>query len=164
MNVEATAAALALTSNRRAVDDRRRCNLLLADWRWAFRGRRRRVRRESDYLAGRVVLDWYQPKLFFFIFSTYVLSGIDAALTLTLLDRGITVEANPFMDMLISRDVDLFVWVKTLITGVGLVGLTVYSNLRLFKYIRIERVIYALFAMYVALVTYEIVLLRIAAV
>jgi len=164
VTIDATTATLAAPCNRRAGEDRRQCHPLFADWRWAFCGRRRKVRRQSDYLAGRVVLDWYQPKLFFFILSTYVLSGVDAALTLTLLNHGITVEANPFMDMLISKDVELFVAVKSLLTGAGLIGLTIYSNLRLFKYIPIHRIIYGLFAIYVTLVIYEVVLLHTAVV
>lgn len=140
--------------------ERRRCHPLLADWRWAFNGRRKSVRRHTDYFNPHVVLDWYHPSLLFFILATYVMSGVDAVLTLTLLNQGITVEANPLMNLLLAQDVRLFVGVKTLVTGVGLVSLAVYSNLCLFTRVRIDRVIYALFTVYALLIAYEVTLLR----
>ena len=100
--------------------------------------------------------------MFFFIVATYVLSGIDAVLTLTLLDFGVAKEANPFMNLLIAEDVRLFAGVKALVTGIGLVCLAVYSNQCLFTRLRVDRIIYALFAVYSLLVIYEIRMLKIA--
>ena len=148
------------------VDYTRRCNerrsrhLLLSDWRWSYRGRRKSIRRTTD--ASSVMLDWYQPSLLFFIVTTYVLSGIDAILTLTLLEMGVATEANPFMHMLLAENVRLFAGVKSLVTGVGLICLALYSNHCLFTRLRVDRLIYALFAMYCVLVAYEIQLLRMA--
>lgn len=143
----------------RAVD-RRSQNLLLADWRWSYRGRRRSVRRTSD--TSQVMLDWYSPNLLFFIVTTYVLSGIDAVLTLTLLEMGVATEANPLMHLLLAENVRLFVGVKALVTGIGLVCLAAYSNYCLFARLRVDRLIYGLFAIYSALVLYELQLLRMA--
>ena len=148
--------------NRRGGGDRRLRHPLLSDWRYAFRGRRKEFRRHTDYASARTVVDWYRPSLLFFIVSTYVLSGIDALLTLTLLGLGVVVEANPLMEMLINRDVALFVGVKSLITGIGLVSLVLYSKLRLFTHFKTELVIYVLFTLYCALVGYEIHLLHLA--
>lgn len=150
----------ALAESRRGDMDRRLRHPLLSDWRYAFRGRRRGFRRNYDYVSARTVLDWYRPSLLFFVVSTYVLSGVDAFLTLTLLGLGVVVETNPFMEMLMERDVALFVGVKTLVTGVGLVGLALYSKVRLFTHLQTELVIYALFTIYTALVGYEIYLMR----
>ena len=94
--------------------------------------------------------------MLFFVLATYVLSGIDAVLTLTLLDFGVAREANPFMNLLITADVRLFAGVKALITGVALVCLTAYSNQSLFTRLRVDRIIYALFVIYSLLVIYEI--------
>ena len=141
-------------------DDRRSRHLLLADWRWGFRGRRKSIRRSVD--KTRTMLDWYHPSLLFVIVTTYVLSGIDAVLTLTLLELGVATEANPVMHLLLAENVRLFAGVKALVTGVGLVCLAAYSNQCLFTHLRVDRLIYALFAIYSLLVIYEIRLLMLA--
>lgn len=148
--------------NKRTRVDRRRCHPLLADWRWGYRGRRKSVRRVTDNHRSQAILDWYHPSLLFFIVATYVLSGIDAILTITLLEFGVVEEANPFMHLLLAENVRLFAGVKALITGVGLVCLAAYSNQCLFTRLRVDRLIYALFAIYTLLVIYEIRLLKIA--
>jgi hypothetical protein len=140
--------------------DRRSRHLLLADWRWGYRGRRKSVRRTAD--GSQAILDWHHPSLLFVIVTTYVLSGIDAVLTLTLLEMGVATEANPFMHLLLAENVRLFAGVKALVTGVGLVCLAAYSNQCLFARLRVDRLIYALFAIYCVLVVYEIQLLRLA--
>lgn len=148
--------------NERTRVDRRKRHPFLADWRWGYRGRRKSVRRVADSHRTHAILDWYHPSLLFFIVGTYVLSGIDAVLTLTLLDFGVAREANPFMNLLIAEDVRLFAGVKALITGIGLVCLTAYSNQCLFTRLRVDRLIYMLFAIYALLVIYQIRMLMIA--
>lgn len=144
----------------RRPDDRRSHHLLLADWRWGYRGRRKCIRRTTD--KSHATLDWYHPSLLFFVVTTYVLSGIDAVLTLTLLELGVATEANPIMHLLLAENVRLFAGVKALTTGVGLVCLAAYSNRYLFTHLRVDRLIYALFAIYCVLVVYEIRLLKLA--
>jgi Domain of unknown function (DUF5658) len=148
--------------NKRIRVERRERHPLLADWRWSFRGRRRTLRRGTDSHRAHAILDWYHPSLLFFIVATYVLSGIDAVLTLTLLEFRVAEEANPLMHFLLARDIHLFAGVKALITGSGLVWLTAYSNQCLFTRLRVDRLIYALFATYTLLVVYEVRLLEIA--
>lgn len=118
------------------------------------------MRRTTD--RPQAMLDWYHPSLLFFIVTIYVLSGIDAVLTLTLLEMGVATEANPIMHLLLAENVRLFAGVKSLITGVGLVCLAVYSHQCLFTHLRVDRLIYALFAVYSVLVVYEIRLLMLA--
>lgn len=154
-------AAQALTfDNKRTKADRRRRHPLLADWRWSYRGRRKNTRRASDDYESHTILDWYHPSLLFFIVGTYVLSGIDAILTVTLLEMRVATEANPVMHMLLAENVRLFAGVKALVTGIGLVFLTAYSNRCLFTRLRVDRLIYALFAGYSVLVISEIRLLQ----
>jgi hypothetical protein len=148
--------------NKRIRVERRKRHPFLADWRWGYRGRRRKLRRAADSHRNHAILDWYHPGLLFFIIATYVLSGIDAILTLTLLEIGVAEEANPFMHLLLAENVRLFAGVKALITGIGLVWLTAYSNQRLFTRLRVDRLIYALFAIYTLLIVHEIRLLRMA--
>ena len=162
--------ARALPHTRRALasDDKRVClerrlrHPFLADWRWGYRGRRRHLRRIRDGHQSRAILDWYRPSLLFFILGIYVLSGIDAILTVTLLNLGAAEEANPLMDWLLSVDVRLFAGVKAFVTGVGLIGLTAYSNQFLFNKLRVDRVVYVLFAAYALLIAHEIQLLQLA--
>jgi Domain of unknown function (DUF5658) len=156
------AAHEAAFGDTRAPVDRRRRHPFFADWRWSHRGRRISVRRVTDSHSSHVILDWYRPSLLFFIVSIYVLSGIDAILTVTLLEFGIAEEANIFMELLLAESVRLFAGVKALVTGVGLVCLAAYSNQCLFTRLRVDRLIYALFAVYALLVIYEIRLLMMA--
>lgn len=148
--------------NKRVRVERRKRHPFLADWRWGLRGRRKNLRRSTDSHKTHAVLDWYHPSLLFFIVATYVLSGIDAILTLTLLEFGIAKEANPFMHFLLAEDIRLFAGVKALITGFALVLLTAYSNQCLFNKLRVDKLIYGLFAIYVLLVSHEVRLLMLA--
>jgi len=142
--------------------ERRKCHPFLADWRWAYRGRRKSLRRTTDGQRRHAILDWYHPSLLFFILATYVLSGIDAILTVTLLEIGAAEEANPFMHWLLAEDVRLFAGVKALVTGVGLVWLAAYSNQFLFNRFRVDRIVYALFGLYSLLIFSQIRMLQLA--
>ena len=148
--------------NKRLRVERRTCHPFLADWRWAYRGRRKSLRRATDGRRRHAILDWYHPSLLFFILATYVLSGIDAILTVTLLEIGAAEEANPFMHWLLAEDVRLFAGVKALVTGVGLVWLAAYSNQLLFNTLRVDRIVYALFGIYSLLIFSQIRMLQLA--
>ena len=146
--------------NKRLRVERRKRHPFLADWRWGYRGRRKNLRRVTDSQQGHAILDWYHPSLLFFILATYVLSGIDAILTVTLLELGAVEEANPFMHWLLAEDVRLFAGVKALVTGIGLVWLAAYSNRFLFNKFRVNRIVYALFAVYSILIIHQIRMLQ----
>ena len=75
---------------------------------------------------------------------------------------GVAEEANPFMHMLLAKNIHLFAGVKALVTGLGLVCLTAYSNQCLFTRLPVNRLIYMLFVVYTLLVVYEVSLLRVA--
>jgi hypothetical protein len=92
----------------------------------------------------------------------FVLSATDAALTLVLVERGVTTEANPLMDLLMVHDVRVFVAVKSLVTGVGVVAVVAYSRLLLFGRVSMIRALHAVLAFYVLLVGYEALLLALA--
>ncbi len=157
-----TAEHEAAVDDKRNRVDRRRRHPILIDWRWSLRGKRKNVRRVTDSHGSHVILDWYHPSLLFFIVAIYVLSAIDAALTLTLLESGVAKEVNLLMELLLAESALLFVGVKALVTGVGLVWLAAYSSQRLFARLRVDRLIYALFVIYSLLIIYEVRLLNIA--
>lgn len=147
--------------DRRRAADRRRQPNLFRDWRWLFYSRRRTLRRAEDQ-AG-VCLDWYPARLFLVVMGILLLSATDAALTLRLLDMGVAREANPVMRVLVEHSPALFLNVKMLVTGLCLVFLVAYSNLAVAGGIKIARITYWVFGCYLGVVTYETVLLLIAA-
>lgn len=147
-------------SDRRRCVDRRRRSPLLTDWRYTFRGRRRRHRRTAD--THTTCLDWFPPRLLVVALGIFALSAVDAAVTLHLLGRGLVVEANPLMRPLLDWSLALFVHVKVFGTGLALMLLVLLSNLSLFGRIRLELAGWCLLGVYVGLVGYEAVLLSLA--
>lgn len=129
----------------------RRRPLHQTSWRWIFGGRRRRCRR-----AGDAHLDWYPPSLFAVTLGILLASAVDAWLTLLLLREGLVYEANPLMGHLLHIDVQLFVNLKTAVTGAGLLFLVAFSRTQLFGRVAISHCLYALLTGYVALIAYEV--------
>ena len=144
---------------RREPAARRRRHPWLSDWRWGFRGRRRELRRVRDRVGADSVVDAYSPGLLLVTLTVFVLSATDAALTLILIDSGITSEANPLMDVLLRWNTHLFFGAKALVTGVGLVILVAYSELIVFRRFRMRHAIYGALGFYATLVCYEVFLL-----
>lgn len=141
---------------RRPRTDRRTTHPLLADWRWAFRGRRRSSRRNGDTPFP----DHYDSRLVWVTLAVLILSTLDAALTLTLLDSGFVREANPFMKLLIEHDVQVFINLKTALTAAGLLLMVVAAQTRLLGRIRVRTILYCVLGIYVALIGYELGLIR----
>lgn len=139
---------------RRYGPDRRLIHPLLADWKWAFRGRRRASRRAEDDAWP----DVYDPRTVATVFAVLALSALDATFTLRLLETGAVREANPFMDFLIRHDVQVFVNLKTALTASGLLFMVVASRAR-FGPIRVGTLLRGVLALYVMLIGYELVLL-----
>ncbi|MCP5149657.1 MAG: hypothetical protein H6983_19190 [Ectothiorhodospiraceae bacterium] len=139
--------------------DRRRRHPLLASWRYAFVGRRRRHRRAGDLGQAAAVLDAYDSRLLYVSMGIYVLCAMDAAFTLTLIEHGIGREANPVMDALLGHGVGAFLAGKMIVTGVGLVTLVTFSSLVVFGRLRLARLIEWMLGLYLVLIAYEAVLL-----
>ncbi|HHM06194.1 MAG TPA: hypothetical protein ENJ19_10700 [Gammaproteobacteria bacterium] len=121
----------------------------------ALRGRRRHCRRTDDERRHPQALDWYHPKLLAMVLLTLLLCLADAHNTIQLLGDGAQ-EMNAFMDYLIHRDAGLFILTKLGITAAALIVLVSYHHLVLFNLFKVRHVIYSIFAMYVALVAYEL--------
>ena len=151
MNVNTTALPV---TERRGGPDRRRTHPLLADWKWAFRGRRRAARRAGED----VWLDVYGVGTVLTVLGILALSALDAAFTLRLLESGSVREANPFMRFLIEHDVQIFVNLKTVLTASGLLFMVVASRARLAG-MRVGTLLHGVLGLYVALILYELVLL-----
>ena len=118
------------------------------------RGRRRHARRnENNYY-----LDWYDPRLVVIGISILFMSFLDALLTLTLLNRG-AYEANYFMVRLMEISDGVFVAVKLTVTAFGIIFLLMHSHFQILRIISGKRLLQIVFAVYVVLIGYELILL-----
>ena len=141
--------------NERRTSGDRRTNSFRSIAYGAFGGRRAAIRRSG---ATRGYVDRYHPSLVYASFGIVLLCCCDAFFTLILLHRG-AVEVNPMMDALIRTNVQSFLNVKIVWTGIAVVFLLLHKNFLIFNRLSTARVIYALFAAYAILITYQIALL-----
>lgn len=118
-------------------------------------------RRRGGRRAGEqhLPVDWHQPYLLFFALMILLLSVADAFLTITLIMGGAT-EANPVMAFILEDHPELFAAVKMGLTGVGVLVLVAVARSRVFRVVRVDAVLQAIFVAYVALIAYEYWLLR----
>ncbi len=135
----------------------RRTSISRALWRGNFERRRIAPRRGNERPA--VVTDWFHPQWLVTTILILLLCVTDAILTLTLLSQGAT-EINPVMAPLVTGSGHSFAFVKLGLTILGVVVLTVFARLRLFGSLGVGVVLYVILLGYVALVGYEIWLLR----
>lgn len=147
-------------SDGRCLRDRRRRPALLHYRAWGFGGRRKTVRRALDTAGG--YLDFYPAGLLYAALAILVLSALDAALTLNLLQLGAATEANAIMAALLEKDVGLFINTKIAITALGLAILVVHAHFAVFRRLRVQLLIHGMLAMYAALIVYELTLLWLA--
>lgn len=129
-------------------------------WRTVYygflRSRRRATRRIDD---GEVLfIDWHHPWLFFLAVGTMLMSGVDAFLTLQLLDRGM-VEANPVMAAILGQGTRAFAVSKMLMTGTGILTLVFLAKARFLNRFRAGLFLTAFFSLYACLICYEFVFL-----
>lgn len=123
----------------------------------ALRFQRRRIhRRDNDHVNQ--YIDWYGHWPFAATLLITLLCFADAFLTIVLLGKG-AVELNIFMDWLIQRDVHTFTIVKMALTGTALVLLVMHFNFRIYRFIAVRYLIYALVPVYSLLILHEINLL-----
>ena len=119
-------------------------------------GRRRDSRREDDHIDS--YTDWYGHWPFAATLIIILLCFADAFLTIVLLSKG-AVELNSLMDWLIQKDTHMFAIVKMSMTGTALVVLVMHFNFRIYKYIAVRYLIYALVPLYSLLIFHELTML-----
>jgi hypothetical protein len=140
---------------RRARIERRR-TVFRALWRGNFERRRIAPRRGAERHV--VVTDWFHPQWLAVGILILLLCSADALLTLTLISHGAS-EINPFMAPLVTGSGHAFAGWKLGLTALGVVLLTVLARLRAFGR-TVGVILYIVLGMYVALVGYELFLLR----
>jgi len=118
--------------------------------------RRRHSRREEDSVNS--YTDWYGHWPFAATLTIILLCFADAFLTIVLLSKG-AVELNGLMDWLIQKDVHTFAIVKMTMTGAALIVLVMHFNFRIYKYIAVRYLIYALVPLYSLLIFHELTML-----
>lgn len=140
--------------DRRSGADRRSSHVLFADWRWAVSGRRRAGRRRDE--TADTGVDIYEPRLGLVALAIFLLSCLDAAFTLTLIWGNLGVEINPFMRALIEHDAQLFVNLKIVFTGAGILFLVALADARFMRRVRVRTLMYGVLLVYSMIVAYEI--------
>jgi hypothetical protein len=143
-------------SDRRNAADRRKRTLYSLFY-GSLHPRRRNSRR-TDARSLRD-LDWHPPQWLAVAVLIVVLSCVDAALTLTLLNQG-AYEVNPIMAAIVGGSALVFTLVKVGLTGGGVVLLTLAARMRAFGKIPVSLLIYAVLLAYGTLVIYEVRLLQ----
>jgi len=118
--------------------------------------RRRDSRREDDHIDS--YTDWYGHWPFAATLTIILLCFADAFLTIVLLSKG-AVELNTLMDWFIQKDTYMFAVVKMSMTGVALIILVMHFNFRIYKYIAVRYLIYALVPLYSLLIFHELTML-----
>ncbi|MGB5717681.1 MAG: DUF5658 family protein [Gammaproteobacteria bacterium] len=118
--------------------------------------RRRHLRRDDDQLNS--YTDWYGHWPFAATVIIILLCFADAFLTIVLLSKG-AVELNGLMDWLIQKDTHIFTVVKMSMTGAALIVLVMHFNFRIYKYVAVRYLIYALVPLYSLLIFHELTML-----
>jgi len=135
----------------------RRISILRALWQGSFARRRLGPRRGTD--SNPAATDWFSPQWLATAILILLLSSADALLTLELVSRGAT-ELNPFMDPLVRGSGHGFAYWKLGLTAFGVVVLTMLARFRILGVIAVGSILYVVLCAYLALVGYELWLLR----
>jgi hypothetical protein len=142
---------------RRSRADRRR-RIWWAVLYGSFNPRRRRPPRRLDDSRYHS-LDWHAAHLLAVSIAILILNVADAFMTVTLLSHG-AIEVNPFMAVLVSRNVALFASLKMAMTGISVMLMVFLARYRFMRVIRVEMVLYGVLLAYVILIGYEFSMLH----
>lgn len=123
----------------------------------ALHPRRREIRREED--RDHVFLDYHPQHLLITSTIILALSVIDGLLSVHLVNEGMR-EVNPLMALLANGDPVLFALGKIACTTVGIVALVLTAHMRVYRVLRASIILYFFLFSYLALVLYEIALVR----
>lgn len=144
------------SADRRGAADRRR-----RFW-WgvlygSFNPRRRAPRRIDG--GGFHLVDWHDSHLLAVVMAILVLCVSDAFLTLILLQSGAH-EANPVMASFVYDDVKTFTVIKMLMTSTSVAVMVLLAGYRFLGVFRVEMLLYLVLTGYLALVGYELWMMR----
>lgn len=141
-----------LTNNIRIIPDRRRCPTPIFSRYTVWDGKRKTIRREAEK-KKHLFVDLYSTRLLIAVLALLCLSCLDAFMTLSLIETGNVVEANPLMAFFLDYGIMPFTIGKFMITASALTVMVVFKNVRITRYslpIAIK--------IYIGIVIYEIYL------
>lgn len=141
-----------LTNNIRIISDRRRCPTPIFSRHTIWDGKRKTIRREPEK-KKHLFVDLYSTRLLIAVLALLCLSCVDAFMTLSLIEKGTVVEANPLMAYFLDYGIMPFTIGKFIITASALTVIVLFKNVRITRYslpIAIN--------IYIAIVIYEIYL------
>jgi hypothetical protein len=146
----------AAVKERRNASDRRK-RMFYSLMYGSFNPRRRNARRvDARSLRD---LDWHPPHWLAVAMLITLLSCVDAALTLTLIEHG-AYEVNPIMAPIVGGSALVFTLVKVTLTAGGVVLLTLAARMRAFGKIPVSFLLYGVLLAYGMLIFYELRLLE----
>lgn len=122
-----------------------------------FKRRRSGARRDIEQGAHSYI-DLHEPWVFYIAMGAFLLSVTDAFLTLQLMAIG-SEELNPMLDYFLSKDVNLFVGIKFVISAACIMFLVMHKNYLLFNRVSGLQILMASIATYTVLVGYELSML-----
>lgn len=135
-------------TSKRIAPDRRKCPTPIISRYTFFEGQRKKIRREKDK-NKHLFVDLYSARLLVIVMSLLFLSCADAYMTLTLIEEGKAVEANPIMAYFLGYGILPFTTIKFIVTAVALVVLCMFKNVNIARIgLPITVKIYLLVVMY----------------
>jgi Domain of unknown function (DUF5658) len=142
-------------AERRSAPDRRKRTLYSLFY-GSFNPRRRKARRvDARSLRD---LDWHHPIWLAVAMLIVLLSCVDAALTLSLMQAG-AYEVNPVMAPIVGGSPLVFTVIKVGLTAGGVILLTLAARMRAFGRIPVSFFLIAVLIGYGTLIVYELDLL-----
>ncbi len=141
---------------KRNSQDRRKRTILPLKY-LLFGGKRKTIRRREDQ-NKLIILDNHNYRFGILAIIILILSVMDGLLTLNLIELG-AFEINPIVSTLVSINPYLFIFIKYLVTAVGIVILILFNNYRSKIFgMRVAKLlsIYAIF--YIFVIGYELYL------
>ncbi|MEM6639615.1 MAG: DUF5658 family protein [Pseudomonadota bacterium] len=145
-----------ITVDRRT-NDRRQGSSFLNTYQLGIGGRRRTGRRASDMTVTHP--DHYSVSIILCALAVVLMSALDAAFTLTLINNG-AIELNAVMAFLIETDIRKFVIFKLGLTSLAVFLFVIHHGSPLAGRLRVGHLHYATIAGYIVLMGYELWLLR----
>jgi hypothetical protein len=136
--------------DRRIIDDRRKQMRPLLSRYTFFGGRRKTIRRKEDK-KKHVLVDHYGLQLFITLLSLFILSVLDAYLTLELVKANIATEVNPILALYLEHSSVTFLLEKFLFT---LVAVFIFCVGNHFSITRISLALVII--IYLGVVSYEV--------
>lgn len=116
--------------SQRTLCDRRKCPTPAFSKYTFYGGKRKTIRRGHDKKTH-IFVDIYSTRLLIVILLLLALSCLDAFLTLTLIEKGLVVEANPIMAFFLNYGVLPFSLIKFATTSAALIMLCLFKNVKI---------------------------------